>query len=34
MNCVQEKRSEEFALFESLDQGKPVKLARNMDIPR
>jgi len=29
-----EKRLDEFANFESLDQGKPVKLARNMDIPR
>ena len=31
---MQEKRLEEFALAESKDQGKPVKLAKNMDIPR
>jgi aminomuconate-semialdehyde/2-hydroxymuconate-6-semialdehyde dehydrogenase len=29
-----EKHLEEFAELESLDQGKPVKLAREMDIPR
>lgn len=29
-----EARSEEFAYFESRDQGKPITLARTVDIPR
>ena len=29
-----EGRLEEFAVAESQDQGKPVSLARNVDIPR
>lgn len=29
-----ESRLEEFAVAESQDQGKPVSLARNVDIPR
>ena len=32
-NLIQE-RLEEFALAESIDQGKPLSLARSVDIPR
>lgn len=32
-NLIQE-RLEEFALAESIDQGKPLSLARSIDIPR
>lgn len=32
-DCI-ESRLEDFALLESLDTGKPVSLARNVDIPR
>ena len=31
---IVESRLEEFAVAESTDQGKPVSLARNVDIPR
>ena len=31
---ILEERIDEFSLAESKDQGKPVNLARNMDMPR